>query len=71
MSEDWKQIAREAWNAGPTTSEVIIDDLKRHGLDALFEPLTQRRLQRCWRPQDRGRIRAILPKLVFHERENS
>jgi hypothetical protein len=52
--------------ASITTSAVVLADLERVGLDALFEPLTWRRLQRC-SPAARDAIRAQLPRFVFLE----
>jgi hypothetical protein len=53
-----------------TTADAILGDLERVGLDALFEPLTWRRLRRC-SPAARDKIRAQLPRFIFLEGRQS
>jgi hypothetical protein len=52
--------------ASATTAQVILAELKEGGLDALFDPVTQRRLQRC-SPQVREAIRRQLSNFTFFD----
>jgi hypothetical protein len=52
--------------AAITTADAILGDLARFGLDALFQPLTWRRLRRC-SPAARDKIRAQLSRFIFLE----
>jgi hypothetical protein len=69
VSGDWPDLS-DLSTASVTTARAIVMDLQNAGLDALFDPVTQRRLRRT-NAETREAIRRMLPNFTFNERTSS